>query len=73
MSDPEEKEKRYNRRRNYIAKDLRVRRYASKDIYDVDRGERKGAFALKIVPAKKPEYKRVKLRLIDINIAEEEQ
>jgi len=61
MSDPEEKEKRYNRRRNYIAKDLR------------DRGERKGAFALKIVPAKKPEYKRVKLRLIDINIAEEEQ
>mgnify|MGYP003554618756 FL=1 len=61
MSDPEEKEKRYNRRRNYIAKDLR------------DRGERKGAFALKVVPAKKPEYKRVKLRPSDINIAEEEQ
>lgn len=50
MSDPEEKERASRRRKqNFYAKILR------------DPGDHKGAFALRIIPSKKQQYKREKL------------
>jgi len=59
MGDPESKERHF-KRRNYIAKELR------------DQGERKGAFALRIVNPKKTEYKRKKLRINEVDNLDDE-
>lgn len=56
MADPDTKNKHsLHYKRNMMAKHLR------------DQGEHKGAFSLKVIDSRKGDYKRVKLRVTDIN------
>lgn len=60
MSDPDTKFKHSShRKRNIVAKMLR------------DGGDHKGAFSLKVINPKKQEYKRVKMRITEIENEEE--
>lgn len=56
MSDPETKYKHsIHHKRNMMAKQLR------------DQGDFKGAFSLKVIDGRKEEYKRKKMRVVDVD------